>query len=118
MTLLVCDALALPSIFSSWEKLVKQPDPRTLEAIPPVVTFATGAQLLVRLGMAKNMTREGVRRLSRHPDWPFGPDRPYPYWDLANADVMETGPFLKFFEEHPIVGRGPDKKPRALKVDR
>lgn len=90
---------------------VKKPDPRTLEATPPVVSFATGADLLVRLGLAKNMTREGVRRLSRHPEWPFGPDRPYPYWPLANAEVMETGPFLEFFRKHPIVGRGPDRSP-------
>ena len=90
---------------------MKKPDPRTLEAIPPVVTFATAADLLVRLGYAKNMTREGVRRMSKHPDWPYGPDRPYPYWPLANAEVMETGPLLKFVEEHPIVGRGPDKEP-------
>ena len=90
---------------------MKGPDPRTLEAVPPVVTFATGAELLVRLGLAKNMTREGVRRISKQPDWPFGEDRPYPYWPLANAEVMETEPFLKFFREHPIVGRGPDKEP-------
>lgn len=90
---------------------MKTPDPRTLETLPPVVTFATGADLLVRLGLAKNMTREGVRRLSKHPDWPFGLDRPYPYWDLANADAMETEPFLEFFRKHPIVGRGPDKEP-------
>jgi hypothetical protein len=91
---------------------LKKPDPRTVDAIPPVVTFATGAELLVRLGKAKNMTREGVRRLAKHPDWPFGPDRPYPYWPLANAEAMETGPFLKFVDDHPIVGRGPDKAPR------
>lgn len=91
---------------------MKQIDPRTVNGIPPVVTFATGAELLVRLGFAKNMTREGVRRLSRHPDWPFGPDRPYPYWDLANADAMETEPFLQFFRDHPVTGRGPDKAPR------
>jgi hypothetical protein len=90
---------------------LKKHDPRTLEAIPPVVTFSTGADLLVRLGVVKNMTREGVRRLSKHPDWPFGLDRPYPYWPLANAEVMETGPFLEFFRTHPIVGRGPDKTP-------
>lgn len=91
---------------------MKETDPRTLDAIPPVVTFATGADLLVRLGLAKNMTREGVRRASKHPDWPFGPDRPHPYWPLANAEVMDTKPFLEFFKEHPIVGRGPDKAPR------
>ncbi|MFF9632896.1 hypothetical protein [Streptomyces fradiae] len=94
---------------------MKAPDPRTLTRIPPVVTFASGAELLVRLNMAKSMTREGVRRLSKHPDWPFGPDRPYPYWELANADVMETEPFLRFFKQHPVDGRGPDKRPRAKK---
>lgn len=97
---------------------MKAPDPRTLTAIPPVVTFSTGAKLLVRLGMAQNMTREGVRRLATDPEWPFGPDRPYPYWDLANADVMETEPFLEFFRKHPITGRGPDKNPRSRKTDR
>jgi hypothetical protein len=91
---------------------LREPDPRTLTGTPPVVTFATGADLLVRLGLAKNMTREGVRRLSKHPDWPFGPDRAYPYWDLANAEAMETKPFLQFFKDHPIIGRGPDKAPR------
>lgn len=91
---------------------MKTPDPRTLTRIPPVVTFATGAKLLVRMGLAKNMTREGVRRMSTHPDWPFGPDRPYPYWPLANAEVMETEPFLAFVRAHPITGRGPDKAPR------
>ena len=90
---------------------MKQPDPRTLDDVPPVVTFASGADLLIRLGLVKNMTKEGVRRLSKHPDWPFGPDRPYPYWPVANAEVMETAPFLKFFRTHPIVGRGPDKEP-------
>ncbi|MDX2997982.1 hypothetical protein [Streptomyces scabiei] len=84
--------------------------------MPPVVTFATGADLLVRLGLARNMTREGVRRASKHPDWPFGTDRPYPYWLLANAEVMETRPFVEFFKEHPVVGRGPDKEPRRSKA--
>lgn len=94
---------------------MKAPDPRTLTRTPPVVTFSTGAKLLVRLGIVKNMTREGARRLSTHPEWPFGPDRPYPYWDLANAIVMETEPFLEFFRTHPITGRGPDKAPRGTR---
>ncbi|MFB7398284.1 hypothetical protein [Streptomyces sp. NPDC056191] len=77
------------------------------------MTYATGAKLMVRLGIAKNMTREGVRRLSSHPEWPFGPDRPHPYWDLANADVMETEPFLEFFRTHPITGWGTYRAPRG-----
>jgi len=88
-------------------------DPRTKTQTPPVVTFATGAELLVRLGFASNMSREGVRRIAANEDWPFGPDRPYPYWELANAHVMETGPFLEYFRKNPITGRGPDKKPRG-----
>ncbi|WP_147991098.1 hypothetical protein [Streptomyces sp. t39] len=77
------------------------------------MTFASGAQLLVRLKLVRSMSKEGVRRLSLHPDWPFGPDRPHPYWSLANAEVMETEPFLAFFEKNPVTGRGPDKGPRA-----
>jgi hypothetical protein len=95
---------------------LKTRDPRTLTRTPPVVTFATGADLLMRLGLCLHMTREGVRRIAyRHPDWPFGPDRPHPYWEIAKADVMETEPFLEFFQKHPIVGRGPDKRPRDRK---
>jgi hypothetical protein len=95
---------------------MKERDPRTLTDTPPVVTFATGAELLMRLGLCLHMTREGVRRIAyRHPDWPFGIDRPYPYWEVARADVMETEPFLKFFQAHPIVGRGPDKAPRSTR---
>ncbi|MFJ1900496.1 hypothetical protein [Streptomyces sp. NPDC088115] len=95
---------------------MKEKDPRTLNSTPPVVTFATGADLLMRLGLCLHMTREGVRRIAhRHPDWPFGIDRPHPYWEIARADVMETKPFLEFFQSHPIVGRGPDKTPRNLR---
>jgi hypothetical protein len=95
---------------------MKTHDPRTVTTTPPVVTFATGAELLMRLGLRRYMTREGVRRIARkHPEWPFGVDRPHPYWEIARADVMETGPFLAFFQEHPIVGRGPDKAPRQAR---
>lgn len=91
---------------------MSRPDKRTQTRIPPMVSFATGAELLVREGIAPNMTREAVRRASQHEDWPFGPDKPYPYWDVANALLMETGPFLEFFRKHPPMGRGPDKGPR------
>lgn len=94
---------------------MKAPDPRTKDRIPPMVSFAYGAELLVRMDIAPNMTREGVRRASKHPDWPFGPDRPYPYWDMANADLMETEPFLAFWRANPPAGRGPDRKPRERK---
>lgn len=68
--------------------------------MPPVVTFASGADLLVELKIVKSITREGVRHIANtHPLWPFGPGRAFPYWQLANAQVMETGPFLRFFRE-------------------
>lgn len=89
-------------------------DERTRTLIPPMVSFTTGADLLVRLGIVPNMTREGVRKSTEHPDWPFGPDRPYPYWDTANAELMETGPFLAFYAAlyAQPQGRGPDKASR------
>jgi hypothetical protein len=68
--------------------------------LPPVVTFSSGAELLVELEIIKSITREGVRHIANtHPHWPFGPGRPFPYWHLANALVMETEPFLRFFRE-------------------
>lgn len=84
--------------------------------LPPAVTFQSGAQLLIELGIVDHITHQGIRYIATtSPDWPFGEDRPYPYWELAKAAVMETEPFLKFFREHPVVGRGPDKGPRATR---
>lgn len=67
------------------------------EALPPAVTFKSGAELLIKLGIVQHITHQGVRHISQSADWPFGEDRKYPYWTVANATVMETGPFLEYF---------------------
>jgi hypothetical protein len=69
--------------------------------LPPAVTFTTGAELLVRLGIVDSITREGVRHIAtskryRH-TWPFGPDKPHPYGRAQGALLMATEPFLEFF---------------------
>lgn len=84
--------------------------------LPPAVTFQTGAQLLVQLGIVDHITHQGVRHIADQEEatWPFGDDKDHRYWTLAGATVMATGPFLEFFEEyfrkHP---RGSHVKPRS-----
>ncbi|HEX5569213.1 MAG TPA: hypothetical protein VFY14_20240 [Streptomyces sp.] len=69
--------------------------------LPPAVTFKSGAQLLIDLGMVDHITHQGVRHIAEtHPDWPFGPDKEHPYWKLSNAVVMATDPFVAFFEDY------------------
>jgi hypothetical protein len=52
------------------------------------------------LGIVDRITHQGVRHIAENdPDWPFGDGRDYQYWKVANATVMETTPFLKFFRE-------------------
>ncbi|MFB7359577.1 hypothetical protein [Streptomyces gardneri] len=72
-------------------------DPR----LPPAVTFTTGAELLVKLGIVASMTREGVRHIATskkyEKTWPFGPDRPHPYGKAGKGVLMATEPFLEFF---------------------
>lgn len=66
--------------------------------LPPAVTFKSGAQLLIELGIVDHITHQGVRHIAEtHPDWPFGPGRKYRYWKLSNATVMATAPFVDFF---------------------
>ena len=69
--------------------------------LPPAVTFTSGAELLVRLGIVDNITREGVRHIATSDlyaeVWPFGPDKPYPYGKANSALIMATEPFLEFF---------------------
>lgn len=85
--------------------------------IPPMVTFTSGAELLVRLGIVSNMTREGVRKIAKtDPAWPFGPDRDHRYKKIANAQAMDTEPFLEFFRERKVRGRGPDQGPRQSRA--
>jgi hypothetical protein len=69
--------------------------------LPPAVTFQSGAALLIELGVVDHITHQGIRYIAEtHPKWPFGPGRQHPYWDLANAKVMATEPFLQFFREN------------------
>ncbi|GGU62531.1 hypothetical protein [Streptomyces lavendofoliae] len=69
--------------------------------LPPAVTFTSGAELLMQLGIVESITREGVRHIATSelyaPYWPFGPDKPYPYGKANNALIMATEPFLEFF---------------------
>jgi hypothetical protein len=69
--------------------------------LPPAVTFTSGAELLVKLGIVENITREGVRHIATsdlyREVWPFGPDKPYPYGKAGSALLMATEPFLEFF---------------------
>lgn len=82
------------------------------EQDPPVVTFKTGAELLMRREIVKSITARGVRYIAEtHKEWPFGPGRKHAYGQVSNAKVMDTGPFLEFFRKHPPSGRGPAKKP-------
>ena len=82
-----------------------KPDPQETR-LPPAVTFASGARLLVRLGIVKTITREGIRHIATselyEDTWPFGVDKPHPYgWsgDVRPIALMATEPFLKFFRE-------------------
>lgn len=79
----------------------RNPDNTGETRLPPAVTFGTGSELLVRLGIVKSITREGVRHIAMSeryaPHWPFGPDKPHPYGEASGALLMATPPFLWFF---------------------
>ncbi|MER6844826.1 hypothetical protein [Streptomyces platensis] len=78
---------------------------------PPVVTFQSGAELLVMLGIVDRITHQGIRHIAdTHEDWPFGEGRPHPYGKVSNAKVMATEPFLEFFRQHPEAGKGPGRR--------
>lgn len=75
--------------------------------IPPAVSFQSGADLLMQLGIVDHITHQGIRHIAAtHPDWCFGKGRAYPYWKISNTAVMETKPFLRFFREHPRASGG------------
>ena len=81
-------------------------DPKNIP-IPPVVTFQSGAVLLMEIGIVDHITHQGIRHIAaNHPAWCFGNGRRHPYWQVANATVMETKPFLDFFVEHPRASGG------------
>ena len=79
----------------------RNPDNTGETRLPPAVTFGTGSELLIRLGIVRSITREGVRHIatsSRYAQhWPFGPKKAYPYGEASGALLMATGPFLWFF---------------------
>jgi hypothetical protein len=79
----------------------RNPENQNETRLPPAVTFTTGAELLVKLGIVDQITREGVRHIATskryRKSWPFGPDKPNPYGEAAGALLMATGPFLEFF---------------------
>lgn len=81
----------------------RNPDNTGETRLPPAVTFGTGAELLVRLGIVGSITREGVRHIATseryEKKWPFGPDKAHPYGEAAGALLMATGPFLDFFRD-------------------
>ncbi|MFF6844744.1 hypothetical protein ACFY8X_39140 [Streptomyces tanashiensis] len=89
--------------------------------LPSFVTFATGADLLRRLGIDPDATADSVRHIARtRESWPFGdaPDQ-VPYVRIANARAMDTATFLDHLEKEPPNphGRGRDKRPRARPGD-
>ena len=72
--------------------------------LPPMVTFTTGAELLVKVGLVDSITREGVRFISRSPDWPFGPGKQHQYGKAGSAQTMDTFVFLEYFSSGPRRG--------------
>jgi hypothetical protein len=86
---------------------------------PVFVTFASGARLLVSLGIDPAATAQGLRHLARTAeDWPFGPGRPHDYIYAGTVRTMETGVFLDYFQKHPRTHRGRDKQPRRKRGER
>jgi len=86
--------------------------------LPPFVTFTTGAELLVELGLVDEMTPEGLRYHARAKPawWRFG-DEPgqMPYVMAGRTRTMETGIFLAMFKEGPRrggIGNKPQPKGR------
>lgn len=83
------------------------------------VSFAQGAELLVKRGLAPTMSPQGLRNIakSRADFWPFGEGRTLdgrervPYLKSGGVRLMRTSVFLAYFEKHPPTGRGPNNKP-------
>lgn len=87
--------------------------PPTDKPLPPVVTFTTGAPLLMEQGLVESITPEGLRYIAKNnDDWPFGEGREHPYGQVGNAKTMETEAFLKYFRTGPPRG-GRGRRPRS-----
>lgn len=90
---------------------------------PEYISFTDAAELLVRHGLVGSMTPQGLRYIARTRDkkdrkdrWPFGtgPGQE-PYLTAGNTRLMRTERLLKYFDQHPPIGRGPDRAPRQRK---
>lgn len=75
-------------------------------ALPPFVTFTSGASLLEELGLVDSITPDGLRYIARtDPEWRFGDGAgKTPYVMVGQARTMETGTFLAMFEDGPRRG--------------
>jgi hypothetical protein len=89
----------------------RRPPVTSGNGLPPIVTFTTGAPLLVQLGLVESITPDGLRYIARtRDDWPFGEGRKHPYIPVGNARAMDTKAFLAYFEAGPTSG-GRGRKP-------
>lgn len=88
----------------------------TGEAPPPFVTFTTGATLLVKQGLVRSITPDGLRYIARTAkDWPFGGEAgQLPYVMAGRTRTMHTGTFLAYFRKGPARG-GRGLKPGSKK---
>ena len=76
-------------------------------ALPPFVTFASGAALLMELGLVDEITADGLRyHALQNPDWWRFGDRPdqMPYVMVGSTRTMETGVFVAMFKDGPRRG--------------
>jgi predicted GIY-YIG superfamily endonuclease len=96
---------------SSDETFISDQGAPTLDN-PDVVTFTTGAELLVSRGVAPRMTNEGVRVASRSDAWPFGEGRRHRYWRLDKVQAMAAEPFLEFFLTRVRKAKSPRPTPK------
>ena len=94
---------------------------RSVTALPPFVTFATGAQLLIDEALVESITPDGLRYIARSAtDWPFGEGSgQHPYVMVSGVRTMETGVFLTYFRNKPSRGgRGLKKGDRVRRPSR
>lgn len=83
------------------------------DALPPFVTFRSGAALLTELGLAESITPDGLRYHARtNPDWWRFGDREdqLPYVMAGDTRTMETGVFIEMFKDGPRRGGRGRKK--------
>jgi hypothetical protein len=95
----------------------------TERKVPDYISFTDAASLLVRRGIVGYMTPRGLRHMATSrsgkttPDerrWPFG-DEPgqEPYLKGGRTRMMRTDLLLKYLEQFPPTGRGPDRGERT-----